>query len=75
MIDEDRHCERASERFWELEKRIKKDRRHMGVLIDLKKTEVVWDIAMYIKVEIITLKDLDGFSDELVEAVKVMLKV
>lgn len=65
----------ASERFWELEKRIKKDRRHIGVLIDLKKTEVVWDIAMYIKEEIITMKDLDGFSEELVEAVKVMLKV
>ena len=65
----------ASERFWELEKRIKKDRRHMGVLVDLKKTEVVWDIAIYIKEEIITMKDLDGFSEELVEAVKVMLKV
>ena len=64
----------ASERFWELEKRIKKDRRHIGVLIDLKKSEAVWDIAMYLKEKIITLKDLDGFSEELVEAVKVMMK-
>ena len=36
---------------------------------------VVWDIAMYIKEEIITMKDLDGFSEELVEAVKIMMKV
>lgn len=46
----------------------------MRARIDLQKTEAVWDIAMYMKQEIITLKDLDGFSEELVEAVNEMQK-
>ena len=32
----------ASERFWELEKRIKEDKRHPGVVVELKKSEVIW---------------------------------
>ena len=31
----------ASERFWELEKRIKEDKRHPGVVMELKKSEVI----------------------------------
>ena len=29
----------ASEKFWELEKRIKEDKRHPGVVMELKKSE------------------------------------
>ena len=31
----------ASEKFWELEKRIKEDKRHPGVVMELKKSEVI----------------------------------
>ena len=31
----------ASEKFWELEKRIKEDKRHLGVVMELKKSEVI----------------------------------
>ena len=31
----------ASEKFWELEKRIKEDKRHPGVIMELKKSEVI----------------------------------
>jgi len=36
----------ASEHFWELEKRIRKDRNHPGVIMDMRKSEAIWDIAM-----------------------------
>lgn len=37
----------ASERFWELEKRIKEDKRHPGVVVELKKSEVIWDALQW----------------------------
>ena len=35
----------ASDHFWELEKRIKQDKKNPGVLIELRKSEAIWDIA------------------------------
>ena len=64
----------ASEHFWELEKRIKSDRKHPGVIMEMRKSEAIWDIAILIKKKVITIDDLDGFSDELIEEVKTMLK-
>ena len=37
----------ASERFWELEKRIKEDKRHPGVIMEMSKSEVIWDIVRF----------------------------
>ncbi len=42
----------ASERFWELEKRIKEDKRHPGVVMELKKSEVIWDIVRLIRLKV-----------------------
>ena len=36
----------ASDHFWELDKRIKRDRKHPGVIIELRKSEAIWDIAI-----------------------------
>ncbi len=63
----------ASDHFWELEKRIKKDKRHPGVILEMKKTEAIWDIALFIKKRIITLKDLEGFSQDLIDSVTEIL--
>ena len=60
----------ASDHFWELEKRIKQDKKHPGVLLEVRKSEAIWDIAMFVRDEVITLKDLDGFSEDLIDAVK-----
>ena len=38
----------ASEKFWELEKRIKEDKRHPGVIMEMSKSEVIWDIVRLI---------------------------
>ncbi len=63
----------ASDHFWELEKRIKRDRKHPGVMIELRKSDAIWDIAMFVQKKVINIEDLEGFSDDLIEAVKLIL--
>lgn len=63
----------ASDHFWELEERIKKDKKHPGVMIELRKSDALWDIAMFVNKKVITMDDLKGFSDDLIEAVKLIL--
>ena len=63
----------ASDHFWELEKRIKRDSKHPGVIIELRKSEAIWDIAMFIQKKVIKMEDLEGFSKDLIDAVKLIL--
>ena len=65
----------ASEKFWELEKRIKEDKRHPGVVMELKKSEIIWDIVRLIRLKVITYNDLSDFSDELQNEVKRILEM
>ena len=65
----------ASEKFWELAKRIKEDKRHPGVIMELKKSEVIWDIVRLIRLKVITYNDLSDFSDELQMEVKRILEM
>ena len=58
----------ASEKFWELEKRIKEDKRHPGVIMEMSKSEAIWDIVRLIRLKVITYDDLSDFSDELQNA-------
>ena len=63
----------ASDHFWELEKRIKQDKKHPGVLIELKKSTAIWDIAFFVRDGVIIMDELDGFSEDLIDAVKLIL--
>ena len=63
----------ASEKFWELEKRIKRDRKRPGVLIELDKSEMIWDLCGLIRDGVITTDDLDGFSEDCRETVEQLL--
>lgn len=63
----------ASDHFWELEKRIKQDKKHPGVLIELKKSTAIWDIAFFVRDGVITMDELAGFSEDLIDAVKLIL--
>ena len=65
----------VSEKFWELEKRIKEDKRHPGVVMELKKSEIIWDIVRLIRLKVITYNDLSDFSDELQKEVKRILEM
>ena len=64
----------ASDKFWKLEERIKKDRKHPGVIIQLEKGEMIDDIVMLIKKKVIKFEDLDDFSDELKESVRMLME-
>ena len=63
----------ASDCFWELEKRIKNDKKHPGVMLEMKKSKAIWDIAIFIKKKVITIKELEGFSQELIDSVTEIL--
>ena len=64
----------ASEKFWKLEERIKRDKKHPGVIIQqMSKSEMVYDIAILIRDGVITIEDLDGFSEELKEHVQLII--
>ena len=39
----------------------------------MRKSEAIWDIAILVKKKVISLKDLDGFSQDLMDAVKMIL--
>lgn len=63
----------ASDRFWKLEERILKDKKNPGVLLRVTKSNAIWDIAVFVGRGIITMDELDGFSQDLIEAVKLIL--
>lgn len=63
----------ASSKFWELEKKIKEDKKNPGVQLELRKSEAVWDIVMMLRDEVITKDDLAGFSAELIATVEDLL--
>ena len=65
----------ASDKFWELEKRIKEDKRHPGVIMEVNKSEVIWDIVRLIRFKVITYDDLPDFSDELQNEAKRILEM
>ena len=65
----------ASEKFWELEKRIKEDKRQPGVIMELSQSEAIWDIVRLIRLKVITYYDLSEFSDKLQQEVKRILEM
>lgn len=66
-------AENASDKFWKLEERIKKDKKHPGVMLELSKGNVVFDIVALINSGVITVDNLEDFSNELKESVDFLL--
>ena len=66
--------EDASDKFWKLEERIKKDRKHPGVILEMRKSDMFYDIVALINNGVITEKYLDGFNNDLNEIVGFFLK-
>ena len=63
----------ASDKFWKLEERIKKDKRHPGVLCEVSKENMIFDIVTLINSGVINIADLVEFSDGLKESVDLLL--
>ena len=63
----------ASDKFWELEKRIKQDKKHPGVIMKMQKSEAIWNIVYLIRLGVVKYEDLSDFSDDLKQEVKMLL--
>lgn len=61
---------KASDRFWELEERIKRDRKDIGVVANVTRSEMTFNLMCLMKEGAITLDDLSEFSEELQEQMK-----
>ena len=64
----------ASEKFWELEKRIRIDKKSVGVVADMRRSQMYSNLLSLLVNEIIGEDDLDGFSEELVEIIKFVVE-
>ena len=60
----------ASDKFWELNRRIREDRKSLGVQMELRKPDLPHTLVNLLHEEIITEDDLKQFSDELQDTVK-----
>ena len=65
----------ASERFWKLEERIKKDKKNPGVQLRIEKSETIYNIVLLIRSKVIKIEDLSDFSDELKAEVQRILDI
>ena len=63
----------ASDKFWKLEKKIREDKRSIGVVADMRRSQLYSNLLSLLANEIIREDDLDGFSEELTETVKMQL--
>lgn len=64
----------ASENFWELEKRISKDKRSVGVVVDMRRSKMKENIFTLIRDQAITFEDLDGFTEDLKSEIQYMVE-
>lgn len=64
----------ASTKFWELEKRIKQDKKSPGVIIDMRRSTAINNIVSLVSDGVISLDDLEEFSDDLKEVVKYIVE-
>lgn len=55
----------AAQNFWNLENRVFKDKRSVGVVIDMRRSKMLINILDLLEDHVINLEDLDEFSEEL----------
>ena len=60
----------ASDKFWELNRRIREDRKSLGVQMELRKQDLPYTLVDLLHEKIITEDDLKQFSNVLQDAVK-----
>lgn len=57
----------ASDKFWALGKRIREDQCHVGVVARMSRSNMYTNLLALLQDGVITMEDLDGFSDDLRE--------
>ncbi|MCC8044816.1 MAG: multidrug transporter [Clostridiales bacterium] len=64
----------ASDKFWELDKRIKADKRRKSVVMEMSRSEMLYNILDLIREGSITVDDLGDFSEQLRGTVKLLME-
>ena len=65
----------ASDKFWELDKRMKKDKKKAGVLItDMSRSNMIFIIMQLLDEKVITMDDLADFSEGLRERLEFLYR-
>ncbi len=62
----------GSDKFWELEKRIRTDKKNVGALADMRRSQMYSNLLFLLVNEIIRESDLEGSSIELTEMIKIV---
>lgn len=62
----------ASDKFWALEKRIRRDRQSVGVCVDMRRSKLIWNLIALVNEGVISRSDLDGFSEGVLEILEYM---
>jgi hypothetical protein len=63
-----------SDNFWELEKRIRRDQRSVGVQARMSRSMMESNILGLLSDGVIGLDDLEGFSDDLTEKMRYLMR-
>ena len=64
----------ASEKFWELERRMREDKRRGGVVMRMSRSNMELNLLSLLSDGVISTADLDGFSEELREKLALVLR-
>ena len=64
---------KPSSKFWEIEKRIGQDKTHPGVVVHMSRSTMLQNIVIMVRDGVINMDDLEEFSDDLKEAVKLFV--
>ena len=60
----------SAQNLWELENRIRQDKKHPGVILDLRRSTMHMNLMLLLSYEVITFDDLKEFSNELLDELK-----
>lgn len=61
------------DKLWELDKRIKNDRKNPDAIMDMRKSDAIWNIIDFIRLSVITYDGMEDFSNELKQTVDLVL--
>ena len=64
----------ASEKFWELEKRVHEDKKSGGVVMRMSRANMELNLLSLLSDGVISIADLDGFSEGLQEKLAFVLR-
>ena len=64
----------ASEKFWELEKRVREDKKSGGVVMRMSRANMELNLLSLLSDGVISMTDLDDFSENLREKLAFMLR-